>query len=168
MQHITVTVDGTEYQSEVEPRTLLVHCLREGLGKGGTVVGCDTSNCGACTILVDGQSYAPSRAEQPVGRWLDGRLFMSFVVRLDEAVDPRAAPVGFMSYDPMFYIDIRHPDGDGAATVEGPGSAACSAGVGRSEPAPETVASAAALDRNDTAPPGLGRLFADYVKVTCR
>ncbi len=70
-------------------------------------------------ILVDGQSYAPTRAEQPVGRWLDGRLFMSFVVRLDEPVDPRAVPVGFMSYDPMFYIDVRHPDGDGAATVEG-------------------------------------------------
>jgi len=119
-------------------------------------------------ILVDGRSYAPTRAERPVGRWLDGRLFMSFVVRLDEAVDPRAVPVGFMSYDPMFYIDVRHPDGAAAATVEGPGSAACSASVGRSEPAPETVASAAALDKDDTAPPGLGRLFADYVKVTCR
>ncbi|TLW91247.1 (2Fe-2S)-binding protein [Saccharomonospora piscinae] len=53
---ITVTVDGTRYTDEVEPRTLLVHHLRERLGKVGTVVGCDTSNCGACTVHLDGQS----------------------------------------------------------------------------------------------------------------
>ena len=56
MQHLKVTVDGTTYQKEVEPRTLLVHFLREDLGRVGTVVGCDTSNCGACTVLVDGVS----------------------------------------------------------------------------------------------------------------
>ena len=54
--HISVTVDGTAYQADVEPRTLLVHWLREGIGKVGTVVGCDTSNCGSCTILLDGRS----------------------------------------------------------------------------------------------------------------
>ena len=53
---ITVTVDGTKYTDEVEPRTLLVHHLREKLGKVGTVVGCDTSNCGACTVHLNGQS----------------------------------------------------------------------------------------------------------------
>jgi len=53
---ITVTVDGTKYTDEVEPRQLLVHYLRERLGKVGTVVGCDTSNCGACTVHLDGQS----------------------------------------------------------------------------------------------------------------
>jgi aerobic carbon-monoxide dehydrogenase small subunit len=53
---ITVTVDGTKYTDDVEPRLLLVHYLRERLGKVGTVVGCDTSNCGACTVLLDGQS----------------------------------------------------------------------------------------------------------------
>jgi len=53
---ITVTVDGTTYTDEVEPRTLLVFHLREALGKTGTVVGCDTSNCGACTVLLDGRS----------------------------------------------------------------------------------------------------------------
>jgi aerobic carbon-monoxide dehydrogenase small subunit len=53
---ITVTVDGTNYTDDVEPRLLLVHYLRERLGKVGTVVGCDTSNCGACTVLLDGQS----------------------------------------------------------------------------------------------------------------
>jgi aerobic carbon-monoxide dehydrogenase small subunit len=56
MTHIAVTVDGVEYTDDVEPRTLLVHYLREQLGKTGTVVGCDTSNCGACTVLLDGHS----------------------------------------------------------------------------------------------------------------
>jgi aerobic carbon-monoxide dehydrogenase small subunit len=56
MAKIHVTVDGTDYESDVEPRTLLVHYLRENLGKVGTVVGCDTSNCGACTVLLDGRS----------------------------------------------------------------------------------------------------------------
>jgi len=53
---ISVTVDGVSYTDDVEPRTLLVHYLRERLGKTGTVVGCDTSNCGACTVHLDGQS----------------------------------------------------------------------------------------------------------------
>ena len=56
MTRISVTVDGTRYTDEVEPRTLLVHYLRETLGKTGTVVGCDTSNCGACTVHLDGRS----------------------------------------------------------------------------------------------------------------
>jgi carbon-monoxide dehydrogenase small subunit len=56
MTRIQVTVDGVEYGDEIEPRTLLVHYLREQLGKVGTVVGCDTSNCGACTVLFDGVS----------------------------------------------------------------------------------------------------------------
>lgn len=53
---ITVTVDGTQYTDDVEPRLLLVHYLRDRLGKVGTVVGCDTSNCGACTVLLDDRS----------------------------------------------------------------------------------------------------------------
>jgi carbon-monoxide dehydrogenase small subunit len=53
---INVKVDGSTYTDEVEPRTLLVHYLREQLGKVGTVVGCDTSNCGACTVALDGRS----------------------------------------------------------------------------------------------------------------
>lgn len=56
MTRISVHVDGVEYTDDVEPRTLLVHYLREQLGKTGTVVGCDTSNCGACTVHLDGSS----------------------------------------------------------------------------------------------------------------
>jgi carbon-monoxide dehydrogenase small subunit len=53
---ISVRVDGVNYTDDVEPRTLLVHYLREQLGKVGTVVGCDTSNCGACTVHLDGEA----------------------------------------------------------------------------------------------------------------
>ena len=56
MTQISVRVDGAAYTDEVEPRTLLVHYLREQLGKVGTVVGCDTSNCGACTVHLDGEA----------------------------------------------------------------------------------------------------------------
>jgi aerobic carbon-monoxide dehydrogenase small subunit len=51
---ISVTVNGREHSLEVEPRLLLVHLLREKLGLTGTHVGCDTTSCGACTVLVDG------------------------------------------------------------------------------------------------------------------
>ena len=52
--NISVTVNGKAYQNDVEPRLLLVHYLRDVLGLTGTHVGCDTSQCGACTILMDG------------------------------------------------------------------------------------------------------------------
>ncbi len=53
---ITVTVNGAARSAEVEPRTLLVHFLREGLGLTGTHIGCETGQCGACTVLLDGQA----------------------------------------------------------------------------------------------------------------
>jgi len=56
MAHINVNVDGVAYSDDVEPRMLLVQYLRERLGKTGTVIGCDTSNCGACTVHLDGRS----------------------------------------------------------------------------------------------------------------
>src|SRR5258705_13818498 len=56
MASVSITVDGVRYDDTVEPRTLLVQYLRDNLGKVGTVVGCDTSNCGACTVLLDGRS----------------------------------------------------------------------------------------------------------------
>jgi carbon-monoxide dehydrogenase small subunit len=55
-KRVSVTVDGVQYTDDVEPRTLLVHYLRENLGKIGTVVGCDTSNCGSCTVHLNGAS----------------------------------------------------------------------------------------------------------------
>ena len=55
-QHISVTVNGEAHEADVEPRLLLVHFLREDLGLTGTHIGCDTSNCGACTVHLDGES----------------------------------------------------------------------------------------------------------------
>ena len=53
---VALTVNGKKASADVEPRTLLVHFLRESLGLTATKVGCDTTSCGACTVLVDGES----------------------------------------------------------------------------------------------------------------
>jgi carbon-monoxide dehydrogenase small subunit len=53
---ISITVNGSESRHDVEPRTLLVHHIREALGLTGTNVGCDTSSCGACTVHLDGEA----------------------------------------------------------------------------------------------------------------
>jgi carbon-monoxide dehydrogenase small subunit len=54
--HISVTINGTPYEGDVESRTLLVHWIRDTLHLTGTHIGCDTTSCGACTILVDGKA----------------------------------------------------------------------------------------------------------------
>ncbi len=56
MHSVTINVNGQSRTDEVEARTLLVHFLRDGLGLTGTNVGCDTSQCGACTVIMDGQA----------------------------------------------------------------------------------------------------------------
>jgi aerobic carbon-monoxide dehydrogenase small subunit len=56
MTRIALTVNGSQHEADVEPRTLLAYFLREELGLTGTNVGCDTSSCGACTVLLDGES----------------------------------------------------------------------------------------------------------------
>ena len=56
MTKVSMTIDGVRYDDDVEPRMLLVHYLREVAGRTGTPIGCDTTNCGACTVLLDGLS----------------------------------------------------------------------------------------------------------------
>jgi carbon-monoxide dehydrogenase small subunit len=56
MTKVSMTIDGVRYDDDVEPRLLLVHYLREVAGRTGTPIGCDTSNCGACTVLLNGLS----------------------------------------------------------------------------------------------------------------
>ncbi len=54
-QHIQIKVNGADREGDVEPRTLLVYFIREGLSLTGTHIGCDTTSCGACTVLLDGR-----------------------------------------------------------------------------------------------------------------
>jgi aerobic carbon-monoxide dehydrogenase small subunit len=56
VRHVSLTVNGVPYELELDPRELLVYVLRERLGLNGTVVGCDTSSCGSCTVLAGGES----------------------------------------------------------------------------------------------------------------
>jgi aerobic carbon-monoxide dehydrogenase small subunit len=67
---ITVTVNGVERTADVEPRMLLVHLIREEFGLTGTHIGCDTSGCGACTVLLDG---TPMKSCTMFGVQADGR-----------------------------------------------------------------------------------------------
>src|SRR5688500_3126810 len=53
---VSVTINGSQQQHDVEPRLLLVHYIRDVVGLTGTNIGCDTSSCGACTVLIDGES----------------------------------------------------------------------------------------------------------------
>ncbi|MGZ3498717.1 MAG: (2Fe-2S)-binding protein [Vulcanimicrobiaceae bacterium] len=72
---ITVTVNGTKYERDVEPRMLLVYFLRDVLGLTGTHVGCDTSSCGACTVVIDGDRAVKSCTMFAV--MADGREIMT-------------------------------------------------------------------------------------------
>src|SRR5438105_15960442 len=56
VRRVSITVNGAEHDLDLDPRELLVYVLRERLGLTGTNVGCDTSSCGACTVLIDGES----------------------------------------------------------------------------------------------------------------
>jgi aerobic carbon-monoxide dehydrogenase small subunit len=68
--NVTLTVNGVLHELELEPRELLVYVLRERLGLTGTTVGCDTSSCGACTVLLDGESVKSCTV---LGVQVDGR-----------------------------------------------------------------------------------------------
>ncbi len=71
---ISVTVNGKAHEAEVEPRLLLVHFIREVLGFTGTHIGCDTTNCGACTVLMDGR---PVKSCTVFAVQADGRQVMT-------------------------------------------------------------------------------------------
>jgi carbon-monoxide dehydrogenase small subunit len=56
VSQVSITINGKTYKNDVEPRLLLVHYIRDVLGLTGTHIGCDTSQCGACTVLIDGEA----------------------------------------------------------------------------------------------------------------
>jgi len=88
---IVVTVNGAEHSLEVEPRLLLVHLLRERLGLTGTHVGCDTTSCGACTVLVDG---VPIKSCTHFAVQVDGREVKT-VEGLKQGAELHPIQVGF-------------------------------------------------------------------------
>jgi carbon-monoxide dehydrogenase small subunit len=80
---ISMTVNGADVTSEIEPRVLLVHYIREVLGLTGTHWGCDTSNCGTCVVLMDGQPVKSCTVLAAMAAWL--------LHPGDDAHGPRAA-----------------------------------------------------------------------------
>jgi aerobic carbon-monoxide dehydrogenase small subunit len=86
MHKITVTVNGAPHSAEVESRLLLVHFIRETLGMTGTHIGCDTSHCGACTVLLDGE---PVKSCTMLAVQADGRQVMTVEgLEQDAKLDP--------------------------------------------------------------------------------
>ena len=83
---VTMTVNGTEVTRDVEPRLLLVHFLRETLGLTGTHWGCDTSNCGTCVVLVDGE---PVKSCTALAAMTDGHEVRTVeALEVDGVLDP--------------------------------------------------------------------------------
>ena len=103
MRNVALTVNGTRHELELEPRELLVYVLRERLGLTGTNVGCDTSSCGSCTVLVDGASatvslidHGEATSEAAIREGLEGNLcrctgYHNIVVAVQAAAAGRAA-----------------------------------------------------------------------------
>ena len=93
-REITLTVNGTEHTVEVEPRRLLVHTIREDLDMTGTHIGCDTGNCGACTVLKDGE---PIKSCLMFAAQADGAELMTVegMEDLPEATDLHPLQEGF-------------------------------------------------------------------------
>ena len=90
--HIRVTVNGTVREAEVESRLLLVHLLRENLKLTGTHIGCDTSHCGACTVLLDGE---PIKSCTVLAVQADGRQVLT-VEGLERGASCDPIQEGFM------------------------------------------------------------------------
>jgi aerobic carbon-monoxide dehydrogenase small subunit len=91
---VAVTVNGVAQQHDVEPRTLLVQLLREQCGLTGTKVGCDTSSCGACTVLVDGESV---KSCTMLAAQADGRD-VTTIEGLGTAASPHPVQVAFREH----------------------------------------------------------------------
>lgn len=84
-REITVTVNGTEYEEEVSGRTLLIHFLRDELGLTGATVGCETSSCGCCTVLLDGDRVKSCTL---LAAQADGRSVTTIEGLADEELTP--------------------------------------------------------------------------------
>ena len=95
VRRITVSVNGKRHTLDVEPRLLLAHMIRQGLELTGTHIGCDTTNCGACTVLVDGE---PVYSCSTLAVWADGRDIVT-VEGLERDGDVSVLQQAFMDHN---------------------------------------------------------------------
>ena len=119
------------------------------------------------TVRAGGEKVALETVEDYESEMRGARLWMRFVVPLARPVDPRGDPLEFSVYDPTYYIEMLHLEGDVVA-FRGAESGGCYGEIVPPDPDPETVALAQALDRNAQADSSLGRIFAEQVRVACR
>ena len=109
MRHVALTVNGARHELELEPRELLVYVLRERLGLTGTNVGCDTSSCGACTVLVDGDS---AKSCTVLGVQADGAEITTIEgLAHERRAASRAAGIPRSSRAPVRLLHAGHGDG---------------------------------------------------------
>ncbi len=114
VRRVSITVNGAEHELELEPRELLVYVLRERLGLTGTNVGCDTSSCGACTVLLDGESVKSCTL---LGVQADGREITTIEgLATNGSLAPGAGGVPRAARPPvrLLHAGVRHGDGQPA------------------------------------------------------
>ena len=120
MRHVSLAVNGVRHELDLEPRELLVYVLRDRLGLTGTNVGCDTSSCGACTVLLNGESVKVLHAaRRPGGR--DGADH-DRGARLERRPPPAAAGVPRAARAPVRLLHARDGDGGGEPARGEPGA----------------------------------------------
>jgi len=100
------------------------------------------------------------------GALRDGRMWMRFEVPIKEPIDPRSQAITFAVFDPTYYIEIVHLEGD-VITFDGEGSDHCTGEILQPNPTLEQVSLASALDKNEQASDDLGKLFAETVVLRC-
>jgi ABC-type uncharacterized transport system substrate-binding protein len=117
-------------------------------------------------VRLDGERLPVGEVTQYETGLRDNRLWLRFEVPLAQPVDPRGGRLTFAVYDPTYYIEVLHLEGESIAFI-GPGAEKCSADIIPPNPSFESVALASALDRGESAGDGLGELFAETVVVSC-
>ncbi len=117
-------------------------------------------------MIADGDTVAIGEILEYETEMRDERLWLRFVVELAEPVDPNAQIVSYSIYDPSYYIEMVHLEGD-PVMLRGGETGTCIALTEAADPTFEAVALASALDRTQTGPSDLGSMFAEWVHVTC-
>ena len=115
---VTITINGTEVSRDVEPRMLLVHFIRETEGLTGTHWGCDTSNCGACVVLMDGK---PVKSCTVLAAMVEGHEVSTVEsLEVDGQLDPIQQALSREARAALRLLHARHVDDDARAARREP------------------------------------------------